>query len=259
MPQEKSLEKICYKKNYLKEVIININFTNPIHELQKASLPIQIKKIVEKRYPIPAKGKRIEGIIKISSKGEPIKEEKKEIPQWIYHGIKRDKIIKIDEQIISVALHQYNNYEDLRQDIINPINSIIKIGKNVEIKTTSLRYINIFTDIIRDYNDIKKYFVNMISSSFENLIDKDNCSRNFLITEYLLDNDIKIRMQTGIYNPNYPARISRKDFIIDIEAFLNTPHIMSDSRNFIDELHLNIQKKFEDCITDDLRGVLNEK
>ena len=96
-----------------------------------------------------------------------------------------------------------------------------------------------------------------LSCSFENLIDSGACSRNFLVSEYLYD-EIKLRMQTGIYNPDYPAKIKKLDFILDLDAFIDTPHVVTDVEGFFDDIHEKIQEKFESCITDEMRKVLYE-
>jgi uncharacterized protein (TIGR04255 family) len=96
----------------------------------------------------------------------------------------------------------------------------------------------------------------MLACSFDNLISSESCSRNFLVSEYLYD-EIKLRMQTGIYNPDYPAKIKKLDFIIDLDAFIDTPHVVHNVESFFDDIHEKIQEKFEECITDKLRGVLN--
>ena len=70
--------------------------------------------------------------------------------------------------------------------------------------------------------------------------------------------EIKLRMQTGIYNPDYPAKIKKLDFILDLDAFIDTPHVVTDVEGFFDDIHEKIQEKFESCITDEMRKVLYE-
>jgi len=249
------MKDICYKNNYLVEVVARLDFAKPIEALMEPVLPADIHAEIKKHYSIFEPNKITRHGVQISDAS--VKSEKEEIQQWVYHGEERDKSITISAHFIVVTFKVYRDFNNFKEHIISPIRKIIELEKNVQIQRTGLRFVNIYNDFIKSLSDIKQYFPPMLSCSFENLIDQESCSRNFLISEYLYD-EIKLRMQTGIYNPDYPAKIKKIDFIVDLDAFIDTPHVVTDVEGFFDEIHDKIQDKFESCITEEMRGLLNE-
>ena len=258
------MEEICYKKNYLSEVIAKVDFATPLSQLQGSALPKEVADVIQKRYPIfePQKEIRNEIVLKIGKVEEDeadvggVSTNSVEFNKLVFFGENREKTITITPESIYVNLKNYKDYNDFKLDIIEPIEKIISVGNNGQIARTGLRFVNIFRGLITEYEDIAKYFAPMISSPSSALIDNQNCSRSILITEYLID-EIKVRMQTGIFNPDYPAKIKNKEFVLDLDAYIDIPHVVTDAKDFFDRLHTAIQEKFESCITADLREVLN--
>ena len=249
------MREICYKNNYLVEVVARLDFAKPIEALMEPVLPSDIHAEIKKHYSIYEPSKITRHDFKITD--ESVMSEKEEMHQWVYHGEERDKSITISAHAIVVTFKVYQDFICFKDSIISPIRKIIELEKNIQIQRTGLRFVNIYKDLIKDFSDIKEYFPPMLSCSFENLIDSKSCSRNFLISEYLYD-EIKLRMQTGVYNPDYPAKIKKIDFIIDLDAFIDTPHVVNDVEVFFDEIHEKIQDKFESCITQKMRDKLND-
>ena len=251
-----AMNEICYKKNFLVEVVARIDFAGPAESLKGVVLPDEVQNTIKSRYKIYEPSKKKRQGIEITDQGVSAKSE--EFHQWVYHGESREKSITIDQHSVVVSLKQYKQYPDFKLDVIEPIRKIVELEGNIYINRTGLRFVNIFEGLTPTFADMKKYFHPMISTSFDNIFDAEHCSRNFLITEYLHD-EAKMRIQSGIYNPDYPAKIKKKDFIVDIDAFVDTPHSVANVDDLFDKLHTLIQGKFELCITDNMRKILNEE
>lgn len=247
----------CYRKNYLVDVVAKIDFVSPAKALSSPVLPELVQQAIKERYQIyePTTG-LVQGI-EISESGvSPQKRE--EFHQWVYHGSEREKTLMLSKRFLHVSLKKYKNYEGFKLDVIEPIKKLAAAEGEMYISRTGLRFINIFDGLVNSYNEIPTYFSHMISSQFNNMMEAGNCSRSFLVSEYLYD-EIKLRQQTGIYNPDYPATIKKKDFVVDIDAYIDTPHAFSDVAKLLDGLHEKIQFHFESCITSDMRKILNER
>ncbi|WP_167482366.1 TIGR04255 family protein [Leptospira yasudae] len=249
-----SKEPICYKKNYIKEVLGRIDFATPLTEFEKA-LPADFLKIIKNEFPI---SENTQGTIQnIHIDKGIVKDNLERYTEWTFHGKDRQKSIKVSSKYIVVSLKKYYNYEDFLKDIINPVNSLMKDLGNISIIRTGIRFVNIFDDLIKSYDDLQKYFNNFAVETFKNIYQPDACSRNILISEFLVQ-DIKLRVQSGIYNSNYPAPISNKEYLIDIDAYYDFPHVISDFKEYFDKLHNQIQSIFEHSISNELRSKLNE-
>ena len=248
------MSQICYKNNHLKEVIARIDFAQPVQTLNQVILPEEVQKVLKSRYPIFEPSKGLSQGVTISEAG--ITTDSEEFHQWIYHGENREKTITITQHFITVSLKEYKNYEEFKLDFIQPIEELSKIEGDIFINRTGLRYVNIFPNKTNKYDELSLKFNPMISSSFNSLIDIDNLSRNILISEYLHD-ETKIRVQSGLFNPDHPAKLKNKEFVLDFDAFVDTPHSFKNVNNLLDSLHHLIQDKFELHITDKLREELN--
>lgn len=250
------MEEICYKNNYLSDVIVRMDFANPLSSLLTPVLPDPIKDSIRAIFKIYEPGKEVVQTVEVQN--ETVKTSMNEIHQWIFHSEDRSKTIIISQNYLTIQYKKYRSFNEFREDISSPLNELIKLERNIPINRTGLRFINIF-DTIKSYEDINNYFSPMIANTFNALIDRDFCSRNFLISEFLYD-DIKIKMQSGIYNPDYPAPIRKKDFIIDLDGYIDTPHMLTGSvEQLLIPIHEKIQHIFENSITDILRDRLNEQ
>ncbi|MDX1915425.1 MAG: TIGR04255 family protein [Methylophilus sp.] len=245
---------ICYKKNYLAEVIARIDFAQLVTTLNQPILPEKIQEVLKSRYKIFEPSKAVTQGVTITEAG--ITTDSQEFQQWVYHGENREKTITINHHSITISLREYKDYENFKLDVIEPIQAISNAEGGVFINRTGLRYVNIFPNTNNNYAEISERFIEMIAAPYQSIIDLDNLSRHIQISEYIYD-EIKLRIQSGIFNPDYPAKVKNKEFVLDFDAFMDTPHSFENMNNLFDELHKTIEGKFELLITDKLRSELN--
>jgi uncharacterized protein (TIGR04255 family) len=250
------MSEICYQKNYLQEVVARIDFAAPLEALNAPVLPDKVQKALKSRYPIFESTKAVSQNVIIHH--QSIHTDRREVQQWKYHGENREKSITVSPDFIIVSIKQYRDYEEFKLDVIEPIEEISKIEGNIFINRTGLRYINIFPNKTNKYDELIDKFHPTIASPFSNIIDANNLSRKVQLSEYIND-EVKCRIQSGIFNPDYPAKIKNKEFVLDLDAFIDTPHSFANINELFDSLHNVIQNKFEDLITTKLRDELNEQ
>jgi uncharacterized protein (TIGR04255 family) len=251
---EADMSDICYKKNFLKQVIAKIDFAQPLSDLTPESLLAAVDAI-KKRFPISEQATGVHQGIQITH--EQVQTSKSEFPEWNFHGLERDKSIKINQFFLQVLLTKYKTEEDFKADLIVPISQVISSHPSTLIARTGVRFINIFDFPIIDFNQVGEYFAESISGHLSAFLNPEFCTRSFLINEFLIDN-IKLRMQSGFFNPDYPAVIKRHHFVIDIDACIDSPHQIKDVEGYLNEFHRKIQELFESHIKKKLRDeVLN--
>jgi uncharacterized protein (TIGR04255 family) len=248
------MTEICYRKNFLKQVIAKVDFTQPLSDLNHESL-IAIIAEIKKRFPISEQATGYHQGIEITT--QEVKTSKTEFPEWNFHGINRDKSLKINQHFLQVLLTKYTSRSDFEEDLIKPISHIIGSRTDVLIARTGVRFVNVFDFEIDSFQRLKEYFSEAISGHIASIFKPSECVRSFLINEYF-SGETKIRMQTGLFNPDYPAVIKRRHFIIDIDAYIDFPHQIRDVAIYFNDFHLKIQDMFESNITQKLRDeVLN--
>jgi len=244
----------CYKKNFIKKVIAKIDFATPTALFTPESIANAVVEI-KKRFPISEQSTAAQQQIKLSKEG--VETTKTEFPEWVFHGTDRTKALKVNQLFIEVLLTKYFAEDDFNNDLIIPISHLLATNPKTTINRTGIRFINVFDFPIGSFAISQEYFAKSITGHYADMTDIGKCCRSFMINEFV-ENDIKIRIQSGFINPDYPAVIKRNHFVLDFDAYYDFPHLIKDVENYFKRLHDLIELKFESLITEKLRNeVLN--
>ena len=243
-----------YKNNYIKKVISKIDFASPTDFFTPDSLAEAVAEI-KKRFPISEQGTASQQSIEIGPAGS--KTEKIDFPEWIFHGSDRSKYLKVNKLFIEILLTKYISESSYREDLVTPIQHLLKINPKMTIQRTGVRFINIFDFKMDKPSDSTKYFHDSLTGIYKNMPNIESCSRSFLVNEFVFE-DIKLRSQSGFFNPDYPAVIKRNQFVLDIDAYIDFPHLINDVNSYFARIHDLVEEVFEASITQALRDeVLN--
>ena len=246
-------ESICYAKNFLGEAVAQVQFSEIPSVLGDAVLPEVIQRAIKRRYKIFEPSVEIEQHLEVSS--EQVSAKRSELHGWMFHGENREKTIKLTGKQLHVSNRNYVSFAEFKNDFTEPLEEIIKLDPSIAVTRTGVRFVNQF-DLGCPVGDLGRYFSPMISSNIQFLVDAERCSRQVLLTHYTDDN-WKLRIQSGIFNPDFPAVIKKSVFVLDLDCYLDTPHSISEVPKLVDSLHGEIQDKFESLITDNLRELMN--
>lgn len=252
---------MTYKKNFLTQVIARIDFASPIEEFNK-KVPKRFDTEALNLFPIKeAPHTTIEGILTISKNGSKIKEEKSN-KLWLYHDRKKEKKLELVPTHFDIVINKYKNYEDIKTNFVGLIDVITEEVSDVVIKRFGLRFINNID--IRDKTASTKwenYLNKNLLSIFKIPGKKDVILRAFHNLVFKYDN-IFLIFKYGMYNPDFPAQIKKKVFILDYDAYYEGLLDPKDVPKYMDSFHKRIYTLFEDCIIDEVRkkmGIINEK
>ncbi len=251
-------DSICYKKNFLSEVIARVDLISPIEIFEK-SLPSDITGIIRPLFPVPEPRKVIDFPLQVSSNGEQIKKTKKkaEHMEWRFHGKDEEKTLTITPASIFIQYRAYKTFEKLRDDFLRIVSVVFEKYKDAQGKRLGLRYINdvvLKEDKPLEWGD---YLNNNLLCSFQFYKTSGIPSRIFNNIELNFD-DFNLRYQFGMHNPDYPAPIKLKSFILDLDAYCQGFQDLDEIKENLDKYHNKIQEIFESSITDELRNILNE-
>ena len=84
----------------------------------------------------------------------------------------------------------------------------------------------------------------------------DKISRVFQVLD-LNYGDMNLHFQYGMINPDFPAVIRKKVFILDYDAFCSGLKTESEIRENIYRFNIEIGNLFERCIKDKLREIMD--
>lgn len=248
-----------YKKNFITESILRIDFYTPIDELQK-SLPDDFENEILKTFPIMQKNEILAGEVLINSSSKSIESTKRvQYNEWFFWGNGKTKKLAISKDYYLVMYKKYTNFDDFKASFLLGSRLINKNYADISIKRIGMRYINQIR--INEKNPLSwnKYLNSNLLCAFKINKEKSDITRSFHDLELKFDDeDINLKFQYGMHNPDFPSKIKQKLFILDFDA--NKKGILSfdEIEYLLPVLHEKIENIFETSIKDGLRKIMNE-
>lgn len=243
---------VCYKKPFLKDVILRIDFGARVEALTRA-LPHKIATAALQRFPLAEPQKAQMQQVTLSATTVQTKTEQS--MQWVYHGKNREKSLTIMPEAFVVTNHAYESFEAFHADIDHVLKALFEAEKDLSVSRVGLRYVNVLDMAADDPLSWSEY----VNEDMLGIIDmhKDTAAlaRVFHIVEFNYDGQ-RVRFQFGIANPDYPAPIKRKQFVLDIDSFFSGALTQADVTHCIEDAHEKIQVLFEESITDKTRALM---
>ncbi len=208
---------MIYKKNFLKNVILRVDFDN----IDLVGLKNFFQKIV-KQFPISEEEQGEEGTINFNFKTKELKQESSAFTSWNLFNKKRTIKIKISP---SYLIAEYSNYKDSLELLssIKTVNNFLDSFKIKTINRLGLRYINEIKLDSKDPLDwgnfINKKLLGLIdfAQSNEKIIAR---SMGFLVIK---EDFGDINFNYGLWNSSYPSPVMDKVFVLDFDAHSKFP------------------------------------
>lgn len=241
-----------YKNHFLDQVIIRMDFPAPLNRLTKA-LPQNIKMASISSFPIPEPRKFIAKELQVSK--QATKEKVTEGTEWIFHSRDKERTLTIRHDNVNISYKKYESFEVLKNDFISISEAMFKEYQELQSSRLGLRYINEIklpeNNILDWYDYLDENLLTMLKVPKET----NNIARAFnnLILNY---EGIIIKFQYGMFNPDFPAPIRKKIFILDYDAYYHGPQNFEEIKQSIDIFHEKIEAFFESSIKDKLRDLM---
>ncbi len=246
-------EAIRYARPYLKETIARVDFIIAVN--LDSALPSRLTTVASKHFPIvepidtPVK--------KINISERNLSQQQTNLRQWNFYDRDREKQLTLTSSYAFVSCKKYATYENIKGDFGAIIDELQKTFPDVKAARFGLRYINnIEINGLKSPTDWSLYINEFLLKPVDFFENKINLTRLFHVAELKYE-DIDIKFQFGMPNPDYPASIKRPIFVLDLDGYVQCAHSLSDSLTYMDKAHEQIQYLFEKSITDKLREGMN--
>ena len=243
------LDKIKYKKKFLSNVLVRIDFS-PILIL-KDELKAEFQESIRKQFPIFETQRKIEHFIDIK---ENLIEEKP-FTQWILISNDLDRKIFITFNSAVVEFYNYSNFEEFNEIVLSVMQNLVKFYGQLNIKRFGLRYINKIKLPSGDPYKWSEFIEQPLTYSLDNFIkNKNELSRSM---NQMIFNKIDHLLQFtyGIFNDEFPSKISRKEYILDFDCYSKEVE-ESDIKRKIKNFHDDILELFDNSITKKLKEIM---
>lgn len=241
-----------YKSHFLDQVIIRMDFPAPLNGLAK-SLPHNIKTTAISLFPMPEPRKFIAKELQISK--QSTKEEVKEGTEWTFHSNDRGKTLTITYDNLNIAYKKFESFSVLKNDFINILETIFVEYPGLQSSRLGLRYINEIKLPENNVFDWHEYLDDNLLTMIKVPKETNNIARAFndLVLNY---EGIILRFRYGMFNPDFPALIRKKIFILDYDAYYQGPQDLEEIKRSVDTFHEKIEAFFESSIKDKLRELM---
>lgn len=243
---------ILYHHPFIKEVIVRADYSAEIPALAKA-MPKDLYKVALGHFPIPVPQGYVNTEFLVG--GGRSKQKAFGGTIWLFHGVDRRKTLTLGSDNVNVQYNTYGSFASLKEDFIDVVSCLCGTYKDLQFKRLGLRYANEIT--LSDDNVFA--WGNFLRSQLLGILnvaeDQASICRTLGTLELVRD-DHFVRFTYGVPNPDYPARVRRKQFVLDYDAYRQGALDLADVIQSLDSLHETIQAMFEGDITSELRRLM---
>ncbi|AIO70884.1 TIGR04255 family protein [Burkholderia oklahomensis] len=243
-------EEVCYRKSFLKQVIAKVDFASPLKQLDDGVPPNLLNAIVHHFAIVEPPADMLSHEVSFDNAGVRTKQITSK--QRSFFAIDRSRQLVLAAQAMFINYTSYSTYEETKAQFVAAIDAISASFPEAKVARFGLRYINEITVPLDDPTQWETYIDDRLLGSRSFFGDHDPLTRSVSITELGYD-EIGLRFQYGIPNPDYPAVVRRPLFILDFDASVSQAHDLRDVAGYMDAAHGRIQELYERSIKESLR------
>lgn len=249
-------EEICYEEPFLREVIAKIDFVAPLEGLEKALSP-KLARALSEHFPI---SEPIDAIAReFQLNGVGVQQRETRFKQWNFFGKEREKQLALAPPSVFVTYKRYPTFETMKPEVAAILEAVEKAFPDAKAGRFGLRYINsIEIQNLAGPTTWGEYITAELLGTTNFFPHLEQLTRLIHIAE-LKYGDMDVRFQFGMPNPDYPAMMKRPQFILDLDAYVQTAHDLRDSLEYMQQAHETIQDLFERSITEKLREIMHAR
>lgn len=248
-----------YKKTFLKQVLVRLDFQNELINYERGLNPAMIKAIHDV-FPTMVEYKNKYVNVKVEKTTQCVTSIERTL--WTYYAEDKKKHTRVEPTDFYIQYDKYETFEQLKKDFQLIFNALLATYGERNITRIGLRYIDeIEIEREKSVFDWKEYLnPNLFSAlSVPSKKDRQFISRAFSNLEFNYG-DYNLVLKYGMFNPDYPSPIKKKVFVLDSDAFKKDNVPDNEICDVLDELHARISDLFENrLIKDGLRKVMDSK
>jgi uncharacterized protein (TIGR04255 family) len=232
--------RIDFGKNYIE---ISSNVPNPLQEKIKESFPFMQKK--------GAMAEQLEVVSETDIRRRHIREN-----HWFFQARDGSRTLCIAPNFLWIDYKKYSNFSDLKDTFAAVIDGLYEAFPEFSVSRFGLRYFNeieLTDPHVTEWND---YLNGDLLTIFAMADDKMRISRAFHNLE-INYGDFNLTFLYGMHNPDYPAPLRRKTFVLDFDAYALKVQGKDGLEGCLQNMHDRIESLFEKSITDKFRAVIS--
>jgi uncharacterized protein (TIGR04255 family) len=229
------LDSIKYPSNFISHIVFKVDYA-PILSLTRTPPP-ELQKKIEKDFPL---------------------RDEKITSAWVFLSADKKRKLTVAPMSFTLELFSYDHFKEFEALAQSVYNSFAAIYKPPTLKGLSLRYVNTIAVTQGRPLDWKGMINESLTHVCDHFVwDKREVARCLSHIVFEKDDHL-ILFNFGVKNPDYPAKITKKEYTLDIEC-VTTAVTEGAVPQKLKDYHDEIQSLFESCIDADLRAILQKK
>ena len=245
-----------YSKNFLNEVIIRLDFVDETPSINRI-LPESIARTAKTVLPISEVGNMFTQELQLSPQGFQSASNLPPKKEWKFSSRERKLSVSIGDKWIYITCSKYDSFESFFETFTLVADQLFAAFPDIMISRIGLRYVNNL--VVQEIETPLSWseYINEKYTGTLSLYDEKKYTRAISIIE--IDNkDYMQKIQFGLFNPDYPSTILKKEFVIDIDCFNTGLTYIGDYKEIVKLMHAGAKSVFEGFITDKMRAKLYE-
>lgn len=222
-------------RNNIDSALIRLDFV-PIDELNE-SLPKAIRDSVDKKFSENEFREVNNSNIELSPAGEVLNKEIQKMREWHFFSPQTTQRIILTQSSLVLKCNgsDYSSFEDFVNSYASVCDALFATYPNTTITRIGLRYMNKFQE--DDDSIATCYLKDILSTPVAERV------RIMTIIERKLQSH-QLRMQYGLFNPDYPSVDVKKEIILDMDAYSNGLFYSDELASLLDELHSTVEAEY---------------
>lgn len=246
-----------YEKNFLTKVIARIDFETALDGLT-SELPDQVLDELTAQFPIlEVRDTQTQEVTLTVQKRQPRLEQtmSEQFKTWRFMSEDKTTLLEIDRNSATYSATCYSRYSEFVTPFIRAIDSLTAAtAEPLAMRRVGLRYIDELKLADGDPFD----WTGLVSDKLTGAL-AFAAGDPMLRAMSVLELDFggrRLRMQYGMPNPDFPARVTRRHFVIDCDAFISARVEKNDLAEELEGLNRLVYDYFERAIGPDLRNAM---
>lgn len=243
-----------YKRNFLSRVILRVDYDTlaALQSQQRSELSDRIKN----DYPI-VNGTPVGSlVVNVSPTGSGIQQQIMGM-QWEHRKVQGGtKVLFFTPDHLSLEYGQgdFDHFPPFRAEFDAAFDALSQLYSNVRVTRIGLRYVNQVRFEQGNALDWDELLAPHLVAATKAGIPNNASLVRSMHQLHVRQNNLSLLLHYGIFNPEYPAAVSRREFVLDIDSHRSELTPNNEVLAIIADLNETCETTFEACILDGLRA-----
>ena len=207
-----------YRQNYLTQVIIRVDY-DALPALQSQE-PTELSNRVKARFPIVTGTPVAKIVVNFSPAGSGVQQQLVG-KQWEHRkeaGGTKALFFTPDHLSLEYGRGDYDHFPPFRAEFDEAFNALVQLYPDVRITRIGLRYINQIRLEQGNPLDWETYLAAGLVTSVKAGISNGATLVKSMHQLHVRRDNLNLLFHYGISNPEYPAAVSRREFVLDLDC-----------------------------------------